>query len=95
MDNNPIYRAIVDSVELNGTINTLKTAAEEKLLTALEYGSALSSSDNREEKLRQMNEALALNKFLKLINYIEGKGVPATVLDNYEKHLDYILSVLR
>lgn len=94
-NNNPIYDAIVDSVKLNGVINALQAEAEIKLDSALSYASSLSQTDYREEKLKQMKEALALNKFLKLINYIKGNGVPSSATNNLEKHLDYILSVLR
>lgn len=93
--NNAIYEAIMDSVKLNGVINALEAEAVGKLNYALSYASSLSETDNREEKLKQMNEALALNKFLKAISYIKGNGVPMTVTNDIEKHLNYILSVFR
>ena len=93
--NNVIYEAIVDSVKLTGVINALEAEAAGKLNYALSYASSLSETDYLEEKLKQMNEALALKKFLKVIGYIKGDGVPVSVTNNVEKHLDYILSVLR
>lgn len=89
---NPIYKAILDSVSLNGTIECLKEAAEAKLTQQFNLAA---NHDEPADKLDDMKEALALAKFIKLIDYIRGDGVPESVMCNYEKHLDYILSVFK
>ena len=95
MENENVYSAIMDAVKLHEIIDGLTTVAEEKLNQTLHYASTLSESDNRQEKLKQMGNAIALSQFLKIIAYIKGAGVPSSTFNDRKSHLEYVLAVLR